>query len=124
MQPNTPRHVSSTGGVPPTPPAPAMPLIPRAFLDRPKISQALQLTVQQFDRKDQSVIYLYCLVGLTVKEINTLTKRPITQIRSILLRYAKYLEFTLGVFKKAIPYDPTDTLDTGALLALEADVTA
>ena len=101
-----------------------LPHIPRAFMARPKINQALRLTVEHFSYEDQSIIYLYCLVNLNLTDISALTQRPMGHVKRTLSAYLGELNFKLGLFKKAIPYDPddpADLLDVGGLLSYEVD---
>ena len=96
-----------------------MPTIPIAFIKKPKVSQSLQFTVDQFSKDDQKIIYLYCLVKLSHKEIHDLTNLPLPRITTILDKYKHSLDSKLNLYKTALPYDPTDTIDTSDLLELE-----
>jgi len=99
-----------------------IPKIPKAFIDNSQISQTLCLTINEFSFEEQTVIYLYYLVKLSVEEIANLTELSTLHIESTLVLYSKKLTFKLGVYKKAVPYNDTDLLTIGEMLELERGI--
>lgn len=96
-----------------------MPKIPTAFVKNSPIDQVLCLTIDEFNFEEQSVIYLYCFINLSVSEITALTKLSTLHVVSILSLYSERLASKLRVFKKAVPYDTADTVSVKEMFELE-----
>jgi len=94
-----------------------MPKIPKRFLNDPLISTILASTIQEFNFEEQTVIYLYCSVNLSVEEIKDATELPILYITSTLILFAERLCFKLGVFEEAI-YDTNNRVSVNELFEL------
>lgn len=96
-----------------------MPEVPMAFVHHSKVRRVLYHTVERFDFEEQMAIYLYCILGLPIREIAPLIELPQSHIVSVLTLYSERLEFKLDVFKKAVPYSADELASIDEVLVLE-----
>jgi len=78
-----------------------MPKIPKTFIENPTIRQALYLTINDFNFEEQAVIYLYCFIELSIREIVILTELSTLHVVGSLILYSERLGFKVNVFKTA-----------------------
>jgi len=112
-------HTNHTKGQTPLPKKVAMPTIPRPLMNHNCIRQVLYLTIDDFNYEEKRIIYLYCIVELSIGNIVKLTKLSALYVIGTLLLYSERLAFKLGVFNKTISYDVTDLATIKEMFELE-----
>ena len=92
-----------------------MPKIPREFSENPMIREVLYSTVNEFHFDEQSIIYLYCFIGLSIGEIASLSDMEASYIHIVLSHFASKLDQKINIFKKAshhYDYDLSEEIST------------
>lgn len=97
-----------------------MPKIPRQFLDAPLIAQVLASTINEFNFEEQTIIYLYCTVGLPIKEVVHMTELSESYVASTLVLFKERLSFKLNVFETTIEGAAPDKVSVRELFELRS----
>ena len=85
-----------------------LPQIPRAFIGKARINDALLFTLETFTYEEQAAICLYCLVGWSIDEIANVTEISAQHVEAALTLYAQRMTLAINIFKQAVSYDASD----------------
>jgi len=96
-----------------------IPLIPSAFTQHRDVKWVLGDTINGFHPEEKQAIFFYCVLGVTIQEIATVTCLTQNHVASALNLYAERLQSRLHFFKKFVPHDEAESLPASEILFLE-----
>jgi len=96
-----------------------IPAIPRAFTKHSDVKWVLSDTINDFHHDEKQAIFFYCVLGVTIKEIATVTRLTQKHVSSALNLYAERLQSRLCFFKKFVPHNDDESLPASEILFLD-----
>ena len=102
-----------------------MPRIPQILSDNYLIREVLYSTVNEFHFDEQSIIYLYCFIGMSTSEIVSLEEVDPIYVDIVLSHFSKKLKHKVDLFERALSYhkidDVEDSISTKDLFEIEIE---